>query len=146
MNKNKGQQIFVISSYIWYLALTMESNCLCSGVVFLYTIMKPFHMKYHFQECLYYTRLNFILLEIPILWYELLDMFTIFMAYYQTESVVAVLRIYFKRSKIDAKLNEPSHLSLWNPYLIITLIIGIIMGSNSLKLKWWIDFKYIDIN
>ena len=59
LNKNKRQQIFVISGYIRYLALAMESNCLCSGVVFLYTIMKPFHMKYHFQECLYYTRLNF---------------------------------------------------------------------------------------
>ena len=88
----------------------------------------------------------FIILEIPILWYEILDMFSIYMAYYQTESVVAVLRIYFQWSKIDAKLNEPYHLSLWNPYLIITLIIGIIMGRNSLKQKWWIDFKYIDIN
>ena len=58
-------------------------------------------------------------------------MFQIYMAYYQTESVVAVLRIYFQPSKIDAKLNEPYYLSLWNPYLIITLIMGIIMGSNS---------------
>ena len=63
-------------------------------------------------------------------------MFLIYKASYQTENVVAVLIIYFQPLKIDAKLDEPYHLSLWNPYLIITLIIGIIMGSNSLKLKW----------
>ena len=62
--------------------------------------------------------------------------YSIYMATYQTESVVAVRIIYLQPSKIDAKLNEPYHLSLWNPYLIITLIIGIIMDSKSLKPKW----------